>query len=269
MQRRLVLASGLLLSAALSAPAFAALDWANALGGSHRSEKNAARDEFRHPRETLEFFGVREDSTVVELSPGGGWYTEILAPLLRASGDYYAAHASLNGGSYGRRSLGGYLQKLGTDADVYDEVTVTTLAPPDAVDIAPPGSADIVLAFRNVHSWMRAGTLNETFGAAFDALKPGGVFGVVQHRASDDRDVERMKDSGYISEAHVIAAAQRAGFVLEARSEINANPKDTGEWENGVWELPPSLRSDDKDRAARIAVGESDRMTLKFVKPAS
>lgn len=270
---RIPLFGALLLAAAvstpvLSTPAFAALDWANALGGAHRSEKNAARDDFRHPRETLEFFGLKEDSTVVELSPGGGWYTEVLAPLLRASGSYYAAHSGPNDGSYARRSLGGFLQKLGADGDVYDAVMVTTLSPPDSTVIAPEGSADIVLAFRNVHSWMRAGTLDETLSAAFDALKPGGVFGVVQHRASDDRDVERMKATGYISEAHVIAAAEGAGFVLAERSEINANPKDTGEWENGVWELPPSLRSDEKDRAARMAVGESDRMTLKFLKPA-
>jgi predicted methyltransferase len=146
---------------------------------------------------------------------------------------------------------------------------VTTLAPPESIVIAPPASADLVLAFRNVHSWMRAGTLADTFVAAYDALKPGGVFGIVQHRAKDGRDQERMKETGYISEDFVIAAARSVGFELAGRSEVNANPKDTGDYEGGVWELPPSLAGDESTRAARIAVGESDRMTLKFVKPAS
>jgi len=255
------------LSVATAIPASAALDWESALNGAHRTEKNAARDVFRHPRETLEFFGLREDSTVVELSPSGGWYTEILAPLLRPSGRYFAAHYSPNGSSYARRSLGGYLQKLGANGEVYDAVTVTTLAPPESVVIAPAASADLVLAFRNVHSWMRAGVLKETFTAAFEALKPGGVFGVVQHRASDGRDVETMKSTGYISEDHVIAAARSVGFKLAGRSEVNANPKDTADYENGVWELPPMLGGDEENREARMAVGESDRMTLKFVKP--
>jgi predicted methyltransferase len=264
--RGLALAPVLALAAV--APAQAELDWTAALEGEHRSEKNAARDAFRHPRETLEFFGLREDMTVVELSPGGGWYTEVLAPLLAPSGNYYAAHYSVNGGSYARRALGRYLQKLGENDDVYGKVTVTTLSPPSTVVIAPPGSADMVLAFRNVHSWMGSDSLAEVFVAAFDALKPGGVFGVVQHRASDGRDIERMKDTGYVSEDHVIAAARSVGFELGGRSEINANPRDTGQWEGGVWELPPSLAGDEADREARLAIGESDRMTLKFVKPA-
>lgn len=250
-------------------PASAALDWSAALNGDHRDAKNAVRDEFRHPRETLEFFGLEEGMTVVELAPGGGWYTEVLAPLLRGNGVYYAAHYGLNSGAYARRSLGGYLKKLGVNDDVYGEVRVTALAPPSSVTIAPAGSADLVLAFRNVHSWMRAGTLAETLVAAFDALKPGGVFGVVQHRARDGRDEEAMKASGYVSEDYVIAAARSVGFELDARSEVNANPKDTADYEGGVWELLPALRSDAKDRNARAAVGESDRMTLRFVKPAS
>ena len=253
--------------ATMALPAQAELDWDMALTGDHRAEKNAARDEFRHPRETLEFFGLKEGMTVVELAPGGGWYTEVLAPLLKGNGAYYAAHHSPNGSSYARRSLGGYLQKLGEN-EVYDEVTVTTLAPPASVVIAPAETADMVLAFRNIHSWMRGDTLAETLIAAYDALKPGGVFGVVQHRASDGRDQDAMKKTAYVSEDFVIAAAKSVGFELADRSEINANPKDTGEWERGVWELPPSLRGDPADREARIAVGESDRMTLRFVKPA-
>jgi predicted methyltransferase len=256
-----------LFAVAAAPAALAELDWATALDGEHRSEKNAARDVYRHPRETLEFFGLREDMVVVELSPGGGWYTEVLAPLLAGSGRYYAAHSSPNGSAYGRRALGRYLQKLGENNDVYGGVTVTTLAPPSSIVIAPAGSADLVLAFRNVHSWMNAGVLAETFTAAFDALKPGGVFGVVQHRAKDGRDEARMKETAYISEDFVIAAAKSVGFELGARSDINANPRDTGQWEGGVWELPPTLDVDEAQREARVAIGESDRMTLKFIKP--
>lgn len=267
--KHLVITSLIPLVALLSVPASADLDWATALKGKHRAESNVLRDEFRHPRETLEFFGLEEGMTVVELSPGGGWYTEVLAPLLAAEGSYYAAHNSPNGSAYSRRSLGGYLQKLAKDDDVYGEVIVTTLTTDDAQAIAPVQTADMVLAFRNIHSWMRADTLAETLVSAFETLKPGGVFGVVQHRASDGRDVERMKATAYISEDYVIAAARSVGFELADRSEVNANPKDKGDYPDGVWELPPSLNTDDANRAARMAVGESDRMTLKFVKPGS
>jgi len=261
----LVLAFGV----GVAASASAALDWDSALTGKHRSEKNAARDVFRHPKETLEFFGLKEDMTVVELSPGGGWYTEVLAPLLKNQGSYFAAHNSPNGGAYSRRSLGSYLVKLGEDNDTYGNVTVTTLGPADSVIIAPAGTADMVLAFRNIHSWMRADTLADTLLVAYDALKDGGVFGVVQHRAKDGRDPERMKATGYVSEDYIIAAARSVGFELEARSEVNANAKDKGDYEDGVWELPPSLSTAEGNKAAHRLIGESDRMTLKFVKPAS
>jgi predicted methyltransferase len=249
--------------------AWAALDWTAALSGDHRSEKNTQRDAFRHPQATLEFFGLEADMTVIELSPSGGWYTEVLAPLLAAEGNYYAAHNAPNGSAYSRRSLGGYLQKLGKDNDRYGKVMVTTLAPPEFVAIAPAGSADMVLAFRNVHSWMGENTIAAVFSAAFDGLKPGGVFGVVQHRAKDGRDVETMKKTAYVSEGFVIAAARSVGFELAGRSEVNANPKDPADHAQGVWELPPSLGGEEKERAAKRAIGESDRMTLKFVKPAS
>lgn len=267
MRKLISLCSTAVLLNVLATPSYAELDWDTALSGDHRSEKNVARNAFRHPRQTLEFFGLREGMTVVELSPGGGWYTEILAPLLKDSGTYYAAHGSVNGSAYSRRALGGFLQKLGADEAVYSGVVVSTLAAPASVEVAPQGSADLVLAFRNVHSWMGGDVLGETFAAAFNALKPGGVFGVVQHRASDGRTPERMQETAYVSEAYVIAAAKTVGFELDDRSDINANPKDTGEWEGGVWELPPSLNTDESNRASRIAVGESDRMTLKFVKP--
>jgi predicted methyltransferase len=251
----------------MTAPAGAALDWDSALKGEHRAEQNSIRDGWRHPRKTLEFFGIREGMSVVELSPSGGWYTEVLAPLLNGNGTYYAAHYSVNSPGYNRRNLGGYLQKLGEDDAIYGEVVVTVLAPPDALEIAPAGSADLVLAFRNVHSWMGIDALAEVFTAAFTALKPGAVFGVVQHRAKDGLSVEQMKKTGYISEDYVIAAARTVGFRLDARSNINANPKDTADHEEGVWELPPGLRGDESGHAAKLAIGESDRMTLRFVKP--
>lgn len=257
----------LLLALLLTSPAWAALDWDTALNGEQRTQKNAVRDPFRHPRKTLEFFGIKEGMTVVELAPGGGWYTEILAPLLRGNGTYYAAHYSPNGSGYSRRALGGYLKKLGEGDDIYSEVIVTTLAPPDEVMVAPAGSADLVIAFRNVHSWMGGNALGEALTAAFRALKPGGAFGVVQHRARDGRSVDDMKSSGYVHEDYVIAAALSVGFELDARSDINANPKDTADHAEGVWELPPSLRGAESERAEKLAIGESDRMTLRFVKP--
>lgn len=264
-----MLKTGLIaLSLALAVPAHAALDWDSALKGEHRSEKNAARDEYRHPRDTLEFFGLREGMTVVELSPGGGWYTEVLAPLMADSGQYYAAHGSVNGGAYARRALGSYLGKLGGDDDTYGRVIVSELSPPDAMAIAPAGSADLVLAFRNIHSWMRADVLEEVLESAFTALKPGGVFGVVQHRGRDGSSIDDMKNTAYVTEAYVISAAEAAGFELADRSEINANPKDTADYEKGVWTLPPSLTLGDEDRERYLAIGESDRMTLKFVKSA-
>jgi predicted methyltransferase len=259
----------LLLAVAL-APAQAALDWETALNGDQRSAENKARDSSRHPRQTLEFFGIEEGMTVVELSPGGGWYTEVLAPLVAPNGQLYAAHFGMNlsSNAYFRNALGGFLQKLASNNDLYGPVIVTQLAPPEEVAVAPAGSADLIVAFRNIHSWMRMGSLDATLAAAFTALKPGGVLGIVQHRAPSGDDPAEMARSGYVTEAYVIAAAEKAGFKLDARSEINANPRDTADHANGVWSLPPALRGGDEDRARFEAIGESDRMTLRFVKPA-
>ncbi|QIB64375.1 class I SAM-dependent methyltransferase [Kineobactrum salinum] len=257
-----------LLCALIVVPAQAALDWETALQGPQRSAENKARDDFRHPRETLEFFGLEEGMTVVELSPGGGWYTEVLAPLVVGNGKLYAAHLDPNGGAYARNSLGGYLQKLAADHELYGPVVVTRLQPPEETAIAPAGSADLVLAFRNVHSWLGQNALKETLEAAHRALKPGGVLGVVQHRASADAatDPETMGRTGYVSEDYLVEVATEAGFELAASSDINANPRDTADHPGGVWALPPVLRGGDQNREAMLAIGESDRMTLKFVK---
>lgn len=249
----------------------AALD--AAIAGEHRSEANKARDKFRRPKETLAFFGFRSDMTVVEIWPGGGWYTEILAPALKDSGKLYAAQYSLNP-SYGyqRRYFGAFLSKLGETPKVYRDVEITTLDIPYALAIAPPGTADMVLTFRNAHNWVSPGygkhAASLSFKAMFDALKPGGVLGVVDHRWPDPNTEDPKADNGYISEERIIAFAKAAGFELATRSDMNRNSADGHEHPEGVWTLPPSLALGDKDREQYIAIGESDRMTLKFVKPA-
>jgi predicted methyltransferase len=228
-----------------------------AVAADHRTVGNVARDVYRHPYETLSFFGIKPTDTVVELAPGGGWYTEILAPYLREQGQLYAvAGASTR-------------FKAKMDAlPVYGKVKITTFdAAKGQVEIAPPGSADAVLTFRNVHNWMDNGTAQAVFDAAFKALKPGGVLGVEEHRLPAARAQDPKAKSGYVHEAVVIQFAEKAGFKLAAKSEINANPKDTADHPDGVWTLPPTYALKDKDRAKYQAIGESDRMTLKFVKP--
>jgi predicted methyltransferase len=253
----------------LTSVANAELNWDAALTGAHRSEGNAARNAARHPKETLEFFGLTSGMTVMEVAPGGGWYTEVLAVLLRGQGTYLAAHGTPNGGAYTRRSLGGFLRKLGENNDVYGDVVVTELQPPAALAPAEAGTVDLAVAFRNVHSWMRADQVETYFSAIFDALKPGGVFGLVQHRAKPGTPLEVMRKTAYVTEEQVIEYAELAGFELDARSEINANSRDTKDYPGGVWTLPPSLSGDEADREKYLAIGESDRMTLRFRKPNS
>ena len=260
------LAVGVLLFSAMGAQAD--FNWEAALNGEHRSEVSRARDAFRHPEETLAFFGIAPGITVMELSPGGGWYTEVLAPLMNGNGTLIAAHSSPNGGSYARRSLGGFLKKLGENADVYGSVEVSILQPPNAVSPAEPGSVDLALAFRNVHSWLRADQAEMMFSVIAETLRPGGVLGIVQHRGEAGLPIEQMKSTAYVSEEKVIELAQLAGLQLDARSEINANPKDTKDHPRGVWTLPPTMAAGDTDRERYVSIGESDRMTLRFVKPA-
>ena len=238
------------------------------VAGDHRSEENRARHKYRHPLETLTFFGIRPDMTVVEIYPGRGWYTEILAPYLKGSGTFYAAeHPGDPSYEAVQRSLEAFDQKVKDAPELYGEVKRTKLTKDG--DIAPPDSADLVVTFRNVHSWMGAGTENEAFAAMFRALKPGGVLGLVQHRGDPNAAQDLKAGSGYVNEDYVIALAKKAGFELAEKSEINANPKDTKDYPKGVWTLPPSLRLGDEDREKYLAIGESDRMTLKFVKPAN
>jgi len=240
-----------------------------AIAGSHRADTNRARDRYRHPKETLLFFGLRPDMTVVEISPGGGWYAEILAPVLRERGAYIAAsvaHEDPATERWQRQSREEFVERFTKQPAVFGNVRVTSFKAPRYVDIAPKGSADLVLTFRNVHNWSAAGSDEASFKAFFDALKPGSTLGVVEHRANPGTPLEQMIKTGYMTEAYVIALAEKAGFRFAARSEVNANPKDTKDHPDGVWSLPPTLRGflgKDKFRA----IGESDRMTLRFLKP--
>ena len=247
-----------------SPKADAALD--AAIAGSWRDATNVARDRYRHPRETLGFFQLGAGQRVIEISPSGGWYSEILAPYLRDGGHYVAATASAPADSGGGKRNAALQAKFAAAPTRYDRVEWLEYDGKAPV-LGAPASADAVLTFRNVHNWVAAGNADAYFRAFFAALKPGGVLGVVDHRAKPGTDIETMKKSGYLTEALVIGLATDAGFVLEARSEVNANPKDDTDHPNGVWTLPPVNRHDAADDPMYKAIGESDRMTLRFRKP--
>ncbi len=241
-----------------------------AIAGHHREAKNVARDVYRHPKETLLFFGLKPGMTVVEIWPGGGWYTEILAPVLHDKGKLYEASfaVQLKAAPDLRREIErDFRKKLAQHPEIYDRIILTELQAPEHTAIAPRGSADMVLTFRNVHNWAKDGNSDATFKAFYDALKPGGILGVTDHRAKPGTPLQDMIRSGYLTEDYVIELATRAGFQLVAKSEINANPKDTKDHPKGVWTLPPTMRLGDQDREKYLAIGESDRMTLKFIKP--
>jgi predicted methyltransferase len=227
----------------------ARLDWA--IAGAQRTPFNRARDQYRHPKETLAFFGVTKDKHVVELWPGGGWYTEILAPFLRDSGKLAVApvDADFEKKLSGAPSLFGKVERVKTESLGADE------------------SADVVLTFRNVHNWIQGGFAPKVFAAAFKVLKHGGVLGVEEHRGDAGIDEKTIKETGYVPEQTVIDLAQGAGFKLDGKSDVNANAKDDHKHEGGVWALPPVLANGAKDKDKYLAIGESDRMTLKFTKP--
>jgi predicted methyltransferase len=238
-----------------------------AVNGPQRTESNRARDQYRHPVETLSFIGVKPKDTVVELWPGGGWYTEILAPYLADKGKLIAAAPAGKGAdSMAKRfdanpALFGKIQR----------VNFPTVLGGTGV---APGTADVVLTFRNVHNWkmgyMRPDKTDYSeaaFKEIFAMLKPGGVLGIEDHRLPESASAERERESGYIKQSTVRALAEKAGFKFAGESTINANPKDTADWKEGVWTLPPSFALGEQDKAKYAAIGESDRMTLRFVKP--
>lgn len=245
---------------------------AQAVASPTRTEAYRARDVYRHPLKTLQFFGLRPDMTVVEIWPSNAWYTEILAPYLHDQGKLYAAGSAASlptASDETRRSVAVFQQRLDADPARYSGVTVTEFRPPLRTEICPPGTADMVLTFRNVHNWIDGGYEQEAFNAFYAALKPGGVLGVEEHRAKPYTTLEQTKKSGYVNEAYIKALAANAGFRFVAESKVNDNRKDTKDYPEGVWTLPPTYTLGDQDKAKYQAIGESDRMTLKFVKPAS
>lgn len=233
-----------------------------AVNGSWRSDANKARDPYRHPVETLEFFGIKPEMTVVELAPGGGWYTEILAPFLYANGHLVEA------GPKPRNGQSQFRKMIETKPELFGRLKYVTFSPPTLVDLGPDNSADMVLTFRNAHDWLNDSpqTLDAVFKAAYKVLKPGGVFGFTDHRAKPFSDaVQSSKALHRIPEDYIIEAGLRAGFRLAGASEINSNPKDPEDI--NVHRLPPDLSGPGAEHAKMKAIGESDRMTLKFIKP--
>lgn len=239
-----------------------------ALVADHRTPTYVERDQFRHPKETLLFFGLDPEQSVVEVTPGFGWYAEILAPILRDSGQYYytsyTLHDDIN--PYFVKVEKAFKEKMDSNPDIYSKLNWIHFDP-NQPEFAPNGPVDMVLTFRNVHNWAKAGTAESMFSGFARALKPGGILGLIEHRAKPGTSLDDQIRSGYMTVDYVVQMAEAAGFRLDASSEINANPKDTTDHPGGVWNLLPNLRNiADEDKEAISAIGESDRMTLRFVK---
>ncbi|QLE85784.1 class I SAM-dependent methyltransferase [Shewanella sp. Scap07] len=257
-----------LLAGMLLSPLASAGDLDSALNNELRTPANAERDDSRHPKQTLHFFGVKPNHTVIELWPGGRWYAEILAPYLAKEGHYIGANFDANPPKDVKSP--GYKIRLGKALEEWITTNKTQLGHASSFPFEPPrlsslgedNSADVVLTFRNLHNWAMQDQLQTVFDSAYSVLKPGGIFGVVEHRSNPGMDPK----SGYMSQEQTIEMARKAGFDLVASSEINANPKDTKDYPKGVWTLPPRLAMGDQDKQKYVAIGESDRMTLKFIK---
>lgn len=239
-----------------------------AIAGEHRDPANRERDVYRHPKETLLFLGLQPDMTVLEITPGGGWYTEILAPVVRDRGKLIAASfGDEHPVQYLAEVHKRYMQKLDAEPDIYDRVQRILFKEDDYLQALDDQSVDMVVTFRNTHNWVRQGEAEAVYAAMYRVLEYCGILGVVQHRADPGVDVKTSADSGYIPEDYMISLIESAGFKLLDRSEINANPLDTKDHPEGVWTLPPAYRLGDQDREKYATIGESDRMTLRFVKP--
>ncbi len=251
-----------------SASDFTAGQLERVIAGSWRSPPERARDVYRHPLATLQFFGIRPDQTVIEITPGGGWYSAILAPLLHDNGHYVAAVQAPASSAAAARYAVSLRRKFAADPALYGRAKVVEFEP-DAPFFGAPGSADMVLTFRNVHNWVMADTAAAMFKGFYAVLKPGGTLGVVEHRADDDAPLATVEQSGYLPTRYVVKLSIDAGFKLQAGSDINANLRDTRDYPKGVWTLPPTFALGNKGRATYRAIGESDRMTLRFIKPAA
>ena len=237
------------------------------VNGEQRTPEQKARDPYRHPVDTLAFFGIQPNMTVVELWPFGGWYTAILAPYVKGSGKFYAAAMDPASTSPGDMKYNADLKKmLDAHPDLYSEVQWSVLAK-DKYQIAPDGTADMVLTFRNIHNWAWSGIEKDVFAAAFRALKPGGILGVEEHQNNDPNFEPKQMGKAYVGEDYAIKLIESVGFRLVGKSDINRNPKDTKDYPKGVWTLPPNYAEGEKDKAKYAAIGESDRFTLKFIKP--
>jgi predicted methyltransferase len=261
-----VVAAGLLVFAStVPAAPTSDQDLLNAVASPTRSPTAVARDKARHPVEELTFFGLKPDMTVVELWPGGGYWTDILGPYLAPHGHYYIA-VNAPGDAQEDAGVAKFRAHLDAEKARFGEIHVTTLGA-GHYDIAPPGSADLVVTFRNVHNWMDGGFADQALAACFTALKPGGILGIEEHRGDEHVPQDPKASNGYVRQDYMIALAKKAGFVFEGSSEIDANPRDTKNYAQGVWSLPPTLAEGDKDRAKYLAIGEADNFVLKFRKP--
>jgi predicted methyltransferase len=257
----------LALSSAFSIPAQAEDSALTAaLADSHRTPRFIERDAVRHPAAELEFLGLRPDQTVVEISPGGGYWTEILAPYLRPHGTYYVAVPPAGDPEAPPPGKDKYRAKLSANPELYDRIRLSELGK-DHFQVAPAGSAYLIVTFRNLHNWMDAGYAEKALAGFYQALKPGGILGIEDHRGRNDQPQDPKADSGYVRQDYAIELARKAGFELVATSELLANPRDTKDWPKGVWTLPPTLTLGDQDRAKYVAIGEADNFLLKFRKP--
>ncbi|MGF6725350.1 putative methyltransferase [Paraburkholderia sp. GAS41] len=264
------LLAALLLAACASAPSGTDASLTSAIAGPQRSDAAKARDVYRHPQDTLQFFEIAPAQTVLEIAPGGGWYTDILAPYLHDHGLLYEAeYVSPSPAAAAEEQAGAaaFARKLAATPAVYGNVVVGTLQAGQFSGFAANGNVDRVFTFRNIHNWIKDGQLDANLRAFYRALKPGGMLGVEEHRAAPGTSLQQMIDSGYVTEAYVVEHARAAGFELAGHSEINSNPRDTKDYPHGVWSLPPTYEGGSLDKARFAAIGESDRMTLRFVKP--
>jgi predicted methyltransferase len=231
-----------------------------------RTASFLARDKARHPAEELAFFGITPKMTVVELWPGGGYWTEILGSYLAKGGGTYYVALNVPGNAEEDKGVERWRSRIAAQKNRLGTIHETMLGV-GHFDIAPPGTADLVVTFRNLHNVMEDGTVDQALAACFKALKPGGILGIEEHRGRNDKPQDPKAKDGYVREDYAVALAKKAGFVLVGSSEINANPKDTKDWVDGVWTLPPTLSQGDKDRDRYLAVGEADNFVLKFQKP--